>query len=311
MRIRKEIILFSLVAVVVLAGCTEGTVGPGANGVIITSFAPDVNPTDGGVPVTFVLGLKNAGGVTATAVKAQLVGLSDKWGNFSPAKDTVTDVIPSLAPADPTTNLPGEEASFTWTGTSAPGTTSDTTYDANVRVFYNYITKGTALFRIVNTDYLRTNPSIQPGLVSSDTTGGPLAITYSVRSPIVSSAAKDARIQFEIQNTGGGRVYTGTTPPSSTNLDTLISITVGANQIKSCAGIADGATTAGADDKDTAAGSIKLETNLRLVGGKSKVISCDISIATTTFQDIQTSIQVDYRYMVESASEITVRKALQ
>lgn len=304
MKLRKELMLLSIVSIVFLAGCARGPSTPAANGVVITSFAPDVTSTDGGLPVTFVLGLKNVGEKAATNVRAQIFGLSDKWTSFSPDKDKFKAVVSSLAPADPVANLPGEEASFTWSATSSSGTTSDVTYDANVRVVYTYSTTGIALFRVVDASYLRTNPNVVRGLVSSDGTGGPLLVTPTVRSPVVSGGDKVARIQFEIQNTGGGRVLADlpgvdTTSIDATKLDTLTKITVEAGGIKSCAG------TTGAS------GKVEVTTNLRLVGGKSKVISCDIDVTSSTFQDIQASITIGYSYFVDSATQVTVTRALQ
>lgn len=304
MKLNKELMLFSIISIVFLAGCARGPSTPAANGVVITSFAPDVASTDGSNPVTFVLSVKNLGEKKATDVKAMLFGLSDKWSAATPtAKDALTSAL-TLAPADPAANLPGEEASITWSANAAPGTTTDQAYDANVRVFYTYVTSGTALLRVVDSSYLRTNPNVIRGLVSSDGTGGPLLLTFTVRSPVVSSDTKTARIQFELQNVGGGRVFTTAAAAaiSATNLDTLTKITVQGTNLKSCAG--------------AGAGSGKVElttqtTSLRLVGGKSKVISCDIDVTTTTFQDIQLDVSIDYNYFVDSATQVTITRALQ
>ncbi|MBI2005450.1 MAG: hypothetical protein HYS80_01685 [Candidatus Aenigmarchaeota archaeon] len=254
MKLRKELMLLSVISIVFLAGCAGGgKETPAANGVVITSFAPDVTTTEGNLPVTFVLGLKNVGEKAAADVRAQFFGLSDKWTTFSPDRDKFKDVTSSLAPADPSASLPGEEVSFTWSANSAPGTTSDVTYDADVRVAYTYSTSGTAIFRVVDANYLRTNPNVVRGLVSSDATGGPLVVTSTVRSPVV-SGTKIARIQFEIQNVGGGKVLAD--PPAldatsidAAKLDTLKKITIEATGIKSCAGT------------PAAAGKVELSTN--------------------------------------------------
>jgi len=304
MRLDKELMLLSVVSVVFLAGCTGGGKEAAvANGVIIKSFAPDLQQIDPDTSVTFTATLKNVGGKEAKPVRALLFGLSNEWtgeGTTAPVKGTSST---ALAAADPTTGLPGEETSFDWTVTFpvAKGKNTDVTYDANVRVFYTYKTDSDTLLRFVTSDYLRTNPNVQKGVATSQTSAGPLIVTAVARTPSVGAGTTTGRVQFEIQNAGSGRVDKGATvtatnaQPSGLDLIKEIKVT-GA---KSCAGTA-------------AAADVVTLSDVRLTAGKSKIISCEVDVTgIVNFKDSALKLTATYDYFVDSASQVTVLRLLQ
>ncbi len=296
MRLRKELMLFSVVSIIFLAGCARGPEGPTGAGVIIQSFAPDVSTVDSGTPVSFILSVKNVGGKPATNAHAVLFGLSDKWTDaiMDPDKDKLESIATPLVAADPTTGLPGEEATKVWTVDKTPLSSTDITYDANVRVQYTYKTESTGFVRVVSSDYLRTNPDVQRGVTNSQTTAGPLVVNFFARSPVVTDTNKAVRLQIEVQNVGGGKTFAGgaITPsqPVTTTMLNKIKITIG----------------------DSATCKVPIQNkDVLLIGGKSAIINCEKDVATTTFTDITFPVTIDYGYFVDSATQVTVLKALQ
>lgn len=296
--------LFSVISIVFLAGCAGGGGEATATaGVVITSFASDVQQIDPGSSVTFTTVVKNIGSKAATSLKALIFGLSDEWTGA----DVITIQVKttsSLAAADPVSGLPGEETSFDWTATfpSAKAKNTDVTYDASVRVFYDYTTDSDILLRFVESSYLRTNPNVQKGVISSASSSGPLIITAIARTPSVGTGTTTGRVQFEIQNAGSGRVskgvtVTGTTDAEPDGLDLIKEIKV--TGAKSCAGV------------DASSGTVTLP-NVRLAAGKSKVISCDVDVSGIgNFKDSALKLTAAYSYFVDSATQVTVLRALQ
>ena len=290
MKFRKELILFSLLSIVFLAGCARGPSVPSGAGVIITSFTPDVQEVDAGSDVTFVVNLKNTGGKTSGAGTALFFGLSSDWTPAAQVKD-----VPTLAPADPGLGLTGEETSIDLTSkiSSSAAKNTDVTYDASVRVLYGYTTTVDTLLRFVKSDYLRTAPNTPKGVQSSTSTAGPLLVTAFARTPSISADKTDARVQFEIQNIGPGRVFGGNIPTdgivAAASLDEIKSITVKQGDASLPCG----------------------QSDVRLAGGKSKVISCDITVGNlVNFKDIALKVDIDYNYFIDSTTTVTVLKGL-
>src|SRR3989338_6930355 len=275
MKLRKELMMLSVISVVFLAGCARGG-GETATGtgVIIKSFAPDLLSVDGSSQVVTTAVVKNVGARSAISVNASLFGLSNEW---SGTKDPQT-IASTLAAADPISGLPGEEGSVDWTLTAPQGKGSDVTYDAVVRVAYNYTTVSDNLIRFVSTNYAKTASNAPKGVVSSESTSGPLSITTFARTPVVASGSK-GRVQFEIQNVGGGRVGNDTS-----SLDQI-------GQIK-VIGVGSGGSCAGG-----VAGNVQTISGVRLAGGKSKIISCEIDAGTiSNFQDVAINLTANYIY---------------
>ncbi len=299
MKLRKELILFSIVLIVFLAGCATAPEGSTGSGIIITSFSPDLVEVDGNSDVTFVVVVKNVGGRIAKDVKALLFGLSDEW---KPQVTETKSISSTLASADPTAGLSGEEGSIDWALKSPAGKSSDITYDASVRVFYIYTTESDTILRFVTTDYLKTAPNIQKGIVSSSSTAGPLVITAVARTPTLSLGATTGRIQFEIQNVGGGRVFESMTSKGEiTKLDVINKLTI--------SGLGDNGKCSDVGSAGTAV--FEGTSQIRLAGGKSKVISCDIDVKTiTNFADRSMKLVAEYNYFTDSATQVKILRSL-
>ncbi len=268
---------------------------------MITSFAPDIQRVDGG-DVTFTAALQNVGERTANNIKVLFFGLSNEWKMGTSAFDKKLDsTVSTLAPADSSSGLKGEEGTADFTVTAPAGKTADITYDASVRVFYDYQTDGDTLLRFIQSSYEKTNPNAMKGIQSHSSTAGPLVINAVARTPVLSASTTLGRVQFEIQNIGGGRVYSGGLDSSNNpkDIDKVMSIEViGLGSKGSCAGSNEG-------DKAT------LEPT-RLVGGKSKIISCIVDVSgITNYADRALHINIKYSYFVDSATQITVTKNLE
>ena len=302
MKLSKELMLFSVISIVFLAGCTRGGVEPTGAGVIITSFAPDVQSVDAGSSVSFIVNLKNIGGKTSAAGRALFFGLSNDWA-FPTSGNP--GIVPALAAADPSLGLSGEEASIDFVATiaSTAAKNADVAYDASVRVIYGYSTTVDTLLRFVKSDFLRTAPNTPKGIQSSTATAGPLLVTAAARTPTLTSTATTGRVQFEIQNIGPGRVVKeipsdGVVP--ATNLDIIKTIEI--------TGVGDAGKCAGGP---ASSGKVTLQDQ-RLAGGKSKVISCDVAVPDlVSFKDIALKVTITYSYFVDSTTQVTVLKGLE
>lgn len=263
-----------VVAAVVLAGCVGQPGGGGGfgAGVIIKSFAPTAISVPSGTPVDITIEVKNVGQREAASVSAKLLGISAGWSGG-------TNEL-SLA----TTLGEGEGTTGFWTLTSPSDKKNiDITYDFLGRVTYGYKTDADVVFTVATSEYLRsvTRPGESApsnlGLRSSTTTAGPLAVNARTKLPTVTKAGDKIRVQYEIQNVGGGRVYK-TTPG-----DDILDI--------------DGSSCPG-----------RTSSEVRLAGGKSALITCEITTPSgfTQFTTVTHNLKLNYKYFVDSATTITV-----
>ena len=283
--------IFLLIAAVVLAGCIGQPGGGGTGGtagLVITGFSPDSTIVGGfagsggaGTEVTFILEAKNVGERTAKSVQAKLLGVSADW---SAPHSTYVNMDPfELFPADPQTGGEGQTATITFAPTSPKSTTTDIVYDIGVRVKYTYDTVGDGTFKVATPEYLRSITQAgggQPagfGISEFKSTGGPLVVTSNLRVPTVPKGTKDVQIQFQIQNTGGGRAFSG---GDEANNEIVIK--------------------EGGDCSNK---------KVKLAGGKSATVFCKFTTgAVDTFVEKAFSLTIDYNYFIDSVTQVTVLK---
>lgn len=293
MSLRKELLLLSVISIVFLAGCATQPTAPTGTGVIIKSFAPERSDVEGATDILFLLTIQNVGEKTASNVNAELFGLSTEWV-CQPSGNCVIGPW-ALEPADQPTGFVGEEASNEWIVRTPPAKNNDIVYDASARVSYGYTTVSDSLLRFVTSDYLRINPNAQSGVVTSKSTSGPLLVTVRAQTPVISSGSTLARVQFEIQNIGGGRVFVNNV--ASANLDKIHTLTI--TGVTACRSV------------PAAGGTFTSTDTIRLAGGKSTVITCDLDVSNIgNFKDKPVTLTADYGYFVESTTQVTVNKAL-
>lgn len=322
MRFGKQLMLFSIVSIVLLAGCTKAPSGPtGGNGVIIKSFSPEFSSVDSGTPVSFLLKVQNVGGAKAADVKAQLFGLSTDWtaAIMTPDVGAVETLAGSLAAPDQLSGMQGEETTKEWSASASPSKDTDVTYDASLRVYYTYETTASGLVRFVSSTYQRSvtqqgQQLSQPiGVIESTSSAGPLLVTVLARTPVVGSdASSTGRVQLEIQNVGSGRVYDGSEPLGASDLDYIKSIKI--------SGVGSATAEGKCAGKDSVSGVVTfdqvgaVDNRQKLLAGKSKTINCEIKtadVASTNFKNIALNIEIDYEYFVDSATSLTVLKKFQ
>lgn len=284
-----NLIAILLIVAVALSGCTNifggttptgGIVGPGTNGVVITNFFSDIPTIEAGTPVVLTLTIQNKGERTASNIKAEVFGLTD-WTKTSGDNPTT---FADLAGSDPSRGFEGEANSAQWEYSKSQAAAVDVDYAAVARVSYNYSTVSSSLVKVASSEYLRSiggNPS-QFGLVSSQTTGGPLTVTVKMGTPIITAGSKP-KVQFEITNTGGGRVYNGQT--SASNLDKITSFT--ASPQLSCSGAIP-----------------------KLVDNKA-MITCtlNVDVGSNQFVQVPVELTLKYNYFVDQSTTVKVLRA--
>lgn len=261
------------------ATATPIGVGPGAAGVMITSFTANPPTIEGGDSATFTMTVQNNGGIEATNVQYDIFGLSDS--NSWSGKQTAQTGLSTLAFADFTRQIPGETTVQEWESTSVKKNT-DITYPITGRVDYKYKTEADLLLTLFGRD----NPNIKnTGIIQSTigqiaVTTGPIAITPKGTIPLIGKSTTEFRVTFDINNNGGGRPYSGS---KTTDLD----------KIKISA---QGCTLTG-------------ETTIRLIN-KVKTVSCTVkpSISSDGQETKSLKLTLDYNYIVESTANVKVLK---
>ena len=277
----KNLQIVFVIAAVVLAGCVgqPGTVGSGTAGVIITSFSPELPEIESGSKVLFLTTVKNVGDLEAKNVKLEVLGLEEWTG-------TTTKDISSLKPADPQRGLEGEESLQDFELT-APTKQVGVTYTPAVRVTYNYESRPTIQFAFPTREAVRGTPQQSTATVTQ--TGGPFVVSVRGNLPIISSEKKEATVQIEVQNVGGGRAAKGS---GTADVD-FIRLSI--------------ASQSGATFACTPTGDV------RLVGGKSRLISCKITFTNVPTAGTATAtldLKLEYAYFVETAASVTVLKEI-
>jgi hypothetical protein len=144
--------------------------------------------------------------------------------------------------------------------------------------------------KIATSDYIRSVGGSTKGfgLVDSQTTSGPLTITVKMAaSAIVSSGTTTRRVQFEIVNNAGGRVFGGDPKPipAVRDLDML--------EVEEISGVSN------------------CPDRVKLVNGKA-IINCDVEIGELPegFGQFPIELKFNYNYFVDSCLTIKLLRRL-
>ena len=326
---KLQVVLLSVA--VILAGCVgQPSALIAADGVIIKSFT--ANPSEvesrageaylGTITIATAV-IQNVGEMDAESVTVKLTGLSPEWG-FKPAgianpicrtqafiavgefreQTRYADIcryfgVGKLSPADLSRGLEeGEEAVVEWELSPPPRKEVDQTYEAGIRLNYQYTTVFDSLIRIVSSSYFRQTNN-KGGVVTAKFSKGPLAVDIKTTSFIFPEATQSVvPLQVEINNVGNGRVFQFREAdkeriirePSVDDLD-LIGVTVNLGSVD-------------------VTGECKLidGNKARLINGKSGVILCKIPIPSELklFADKSITFKFTYNYLVDSKTTIRV-----
>lgn len=192
-----RLIIFSLLAFVFLAGCAATPAG--GPGVIIKSISASPPTAEPGTPILLQVLVQNVGGVKATGVRVELLGLTDEWS----ISEGRSRSIGELFPPDPGRGITtGEEREVSWE-LRAPGKDVDISYDATARLSYRYETTLEAQIRAVTSEYFKQTDE-KGGIEFQSVSAGPISITVIAPSTII--AGGRVPVQFAIQNIGPGKV---------------------------------------------------------------------------------------------------------
>jgi hypothetical protein len=224
---RLPVLGFILVlsALIVISGCTTPGVRTG-NGVVIEEFTPSFTSVYPGELVEFQLKFRNVGGVKATSVFAEVLGLDEDWAasskgfennRFNPSG---TELFPreeacgydkrevELDPPDMTYGTEGESQTCTWRYI-APQIPEgfNPSYEATARVFYNYQTDLIKSITVLSTqEMMKLNQqgrTVPASTVSS--TNSPISITVDARDPVrIWQDGVKFPIAITFTNIGGG-----------------------------------------------------------------------------------------------------------
>jgi len=292
--------LLLLIGTVLLSGCIGQPTTPplGTNGIIISSFSPDITPITAGDVIELILEVENVGGATAEKVKTNLSGVTFGEGDldWSCEEDTSDVSFGDLMP--PENGIPGEEHTEAWTCTSPSGIKSDTVYTFDVRVNYDYSTDVTGTLTFVTGDYWRSltqdekeKLSEKGGISQLSQTAGPLSIKlYAGRRTrpfiIYDPEDKTYTLRVVINNVGSGK-------PTDNKVKII--------QQKSSTGLKINCFEAGEEERE-----------ITLSRGKTASISCDLTLEGNVInrQDFTVALGFEYNWNVDSSTDVTVEKPL-
>lgn len=275
---------FLLVAIVTLAGCIQQA-GVAGEGVVFVSLDVSPEQTESGALVFVSAIVQNQGEVIADNVFVQILGLPDTWGIDGISDETTPDErkqsIGKLLPADPARGLPeGQQGIVIWQLT-APTKQTLTVYDGVTRLTYDYNTTVEATVRGVTLNYFRQTGELG-GIRTSSQTLGPLQVTIRVPSAILSPQSTNLPIQFEIQNTGGGRAFDGAADATPTD-QALDRISVRTEGDLNCN-----------------------PQTVQIIQGKG-LLSCSVAITDIdTLKDVDARLILLYHYFFDKSFSVTV-----
>ena len=268
---KKLLMVFLLVGIVVFSGCTNqgGIKGSGSgDGVKISSFIVDPPEVEGGETVYLLMDIQNVGGAIAQNIRAELIGLPSGWGGVgNPAGNPGT-----LYP--PEKGIQGEIATIQWTLTSPPSRT-DIDYPVEGQITYDYSTKSETLVRLVSRDWLMKLPYDQreaerkkQGVVSGGLQLGPIHATVKP-----ASTSGDSLI-LDIQNVGNGYPK-----------DNRITIQF------------DGITC----------NNLNSGSTIELIRGKNRQYRCNpTQTSTEQWQNVRVDVTLTYTYITKASTNIRV-----
>jgi len=268
--------LLFLAVIVALSGCIGGGgATSSSNGIIVSSFITDPSLVEASETVYFTADIQNVGGVKATGVRGELIGLPSGWS----LRQTAGSDCSVLFPPEPASGIEGDICTFEWEGT-APSSDTTMTYPVDFKVSYNYATKYEALLRVASRDWIRGLPTEEQdsekgklGVSYSGTQMGPIHVNVKLRSAEIYSGST-AYVILDIQNVGSGR-------------PTNDIINIGVSGV-SCSG----------------AGQVKLSQ------GKSKQIRCTMPTSgIKNWQNIRIDVDLNYDYWVKTSTEVQVLSA--
>ncbi|HDJ96599.1 MAG TPA: hypothetical protein ENG45_00825 [Candidatus Aenigmarchaeota archaeon] len=284
---RKLIVPLALIPLVFFSGCLRQGgkgAGGGTQGIVISSFAPDVSVIPPGETVTFSLDVENVGDKEGTSVTAELYGVPFD-GDYAWRCVGETTPVDSLYPPDPVSGTPGEVYTFTWDCT-APNVPTEITQEFYVDVSYGYETDATGTLMVAEEDYLKSLSSKERqefystgGLKQLSVSSAPVTVDVVIPRPLILREDKSSSLTIRviIRNVGGGKVDKDT-------------ISIKQGDIK------------GIDCEIP-------EEGVKLIRGEERTLRCSIENIQGIDKkaEVPFSIRLTYTYIVTSSATVTIR----
>ena len=297
---KRVLPLLALIGMIFLAGCL-GMQGPEpeeieGKGVVIKSLTVEPEELEPGMEAMITLVVQNRGGAIAENVVPEILGLPQGTGEWIVSNPTPSSLT-KLIPPDPERGIPeGEESYITWTLT-APSKKITMTYDFQVRVSYDYTTHSSAIIRLLSMDYYKQLSASEKeaknwGVIKSTYTDGPLAVSFSAPSPIISwekleeknETSIEVPIWVKIENVGDGSVEGN--------------ITAKPLGVHNCTG------------ETTKNGETVVP--VKLIGGKYAMIVCKLTVNKfENFNDYEPRFTFEYRYHTDKWTSVKVLKEIE
>jgi hypothetical protein len=326
-------ILLATVAVLLVAGCTQGgiqipgfqqitTTAAGGAGLVMSDFSVDQPTIFGGSTDRIMMTVKNAGGydvpdasslvfLTGSAIDfTKAPGVADPiyWVPGSASDKAIEHFGKTMKSADIVSGTSGDEKTITW-NLKAPNITSQTRNDLFIgRVYSDYQTVVTGTVWVYSQTEADAARAAKRSIYSStfSSTSGPVALTASVSpDPIVLQSNGDTfTMKIRISSVGGGTLYQNNTisyGSASTADDLKLSDT---NLNKVVISVIPSSSNLAVSNPADCTGEQEL------IGGKDVVLSCDIVVTTlpATFQSYPVTVTAYYGYFTERTASITVQK---
>ena len=318
-------ILLAILATVLIAGCTGGTIPTipwitspttfaGGSGLVISEFSIDNTQVYSNRSAKVTMIVANKGGSTVPEDEAITVlqgsAIKDTLADnlYWSGRDTTTSVYQDMGkdmkPYDPVRDIPADEKTLNWYLTSPTGITAGTSRnDVFIgRIYYDYATTVTGNVWIYNQAEADAAKSAGRSLNQNSftSTSGPVAVYLTVKptNVVVSTGDDTFTMNIKVSNSGGGTVYKQGAVGYTAPYDLVIDSSTELNRVEVVL-TAPGGWTGVADCNSPAGGT-------EFVKGES-TLSCDVTVPVpATFQSDQISVVVNYGYWVERTASITV-----
>jgi hypothetical protein len=315
-------ILISLLAIVLVAGCTipgmpnlgTGTI-TGGNGLAITSFTAQPTPVFSGSTVRVTAEFQNLGGTTVSNDSSLIyltgtdVSLSDtsgdSWYGKSAGKDQseIRHFAKNMVPENVVKGTPAVTDRIVWNLVAPNMTAGQTRQDTFiVRVYSSYSSGVNGNIWVYSDSEAQATKSAgrTPETSSFTTISGPVSVNIQI-SPdpiILYSGESTFTFNIVITNTATGSIYTKNIPYASATANDLaldpddelnwVNVAVGSGSltIAECSG------------------------PQQILGGKSMTLSCTATVPnpdTLTFKSFPLNVMVTYGYYMQSEATVTVQ----
>ncbi len=302
---------FLVSIVFLISGCTTTQTGAG---LIIEGFGPDLPEVFSGEEVTFSGRIRNTGSLTATNVRATLLGLNDWYGAGRPIGKggwIGTEKLPeeeecaytssgaSLLPPNPQFSTAGGNMVCSWKYFAPSIPEGTLAYNPTMRVFYNYRSETVKLISILpRGEMIRLQQSGRP-LPGETKSISMSPVRIDIETPSIIRASGDS-VEFQLRVTINNIDRGIACYPDS--LESCKNTNDNWNRIKISLAMPDGITLSDCQEHMV----------LDLFHGTSNSVVCRAvasGISMDTPKQHTISVSGEYLYMLDMSAEITVKSS--